>query len=379
MKTIDPIQILEQLVRINSVNAFYPDGPGEGKLADYVQSFWNDHGIASRRQSVLPGRDNIIAQVPGLDSNRRLLLEAHMDTVSVAGMTIPPFEPTISDGKLYGRGSCDTKAGLACMMAALANFKNSGQTPKSSIMVASVIDEEYSALGVKKLCESLEATAAIVAEPTELKTIIASKGVLRWRIVAKGKQAHSSKVHLGINAIEHMGHLLVALQDYHRTLSQIHHPLLGCATGNIGLIEGGVQVNFVPDRCAIQIDRRLLPQERLQDVLAGYQAVVERVSASIPDSQFQMESPMLYDAGLETPADAPIAKLSCRILNEMGYSDQVEGVAYGSDGTQIRALGIETIIFGPGSIDQAHTECEYVDIQQVRAAFEYYQRMIQEF
>ncbi|MFM9063991.1 MAG: M20 family metallopeptidase, partial [Pirellula sp.] len=234
MKTIDPIQILEQLVRINSVNAFYPDGPGEGKIADYVQSFWNAHGIASRRQSVLPGRDNIIAQVPGFDSNRRLLLEAHMDTVSVAGMTIPPFEPTISGGKLYGRGSCDTKAGLACMMAALANFKNSGKTPKSTIMVASVIDEEYSALGVKKLCESLEATAAIVAEPTELKTVIASKGVLRWRIVAKGKQAHSSKVHLGINAIEHMGHLLVALQDYHRTLSQIQHPLLGCATGNVG-------------------------------------------------------------------------------------------------------------------------------------------------
>ncbi|MFM8264079.1 MAG: M20 family metallopeptidase, partial [Pirellula sp.] len=187
MKTIDPIQILEQLVRINSVNAFYPDGPGEGKIADYVQSFWNAHGIASRRQSVLLGRDNIIAQVPGLDSNRRLLLEAHMDTVSVAGMTIQPFEPTISDGKLFGRGSCDTKAGLACMMAALANFKNSGKTPKSTIMVASVIDEEYSALGVKKLCESLEATAAIVAEPTELKTVIASKGVLRWRIVAKGK------------------------------------------------------------------------------------------------------------------------------------------------------------------------------------------------
>jgi len=173
--------------------------------------------------------------------------------------------------------------------------------------------------------------------------------------------------------------LLVALQDYHRSLAEIQHPLLGCATGNVGLIEGGVQVNFVPDRCAIQIDRRLLPQEKLEEVLSGYQAVVDTVSRAIPGSDFEMESPMLYDAGLETPADAQIARLSCRVLDEMGYSDQVEGVAYGSDGTQIRALGIETIIFGPGSIDQAHTECEFVDIQQVRAAFEYYQRMIQEF
>jgi acetylornithine deacetylase len=346
--TIDPIHILEQLVRINSVNAFYPGGPGEGGLADFVESFWNTHGIENRRQNVLPGRDNVIAELPGMDTKRRLLLEAHMDTVSVAGMTIPPFDPKISQGKLYGRGSCDTKAGLACMMAAVANAKQQGVIPKSSILVASVIDEEFSCLGVKKLCETLEATAAIVAEPTELKTVVASKGVLRWRIIAKGKQAHSSKVHLGINAIEHMGHLLVALQDYHRSLAEIQHPLLGCATGNVGLIEGGVQVNFVPDRCAIQIDRRLLP-------------------------------PLLYDAGLETPADAQIARLSCRVLDEMGYSDQVEGVAYGSDGTQIRALGIETIIFGPGSIDQAHTECEFVDIQQVRAAFEYYQRMLQEF
>ena len=377
--TIDPIHILEQLVRINSVNAFYPGGPGEGGLADFVENFWNTHGIENRRQNVLPDRDNVIAELPGMDTKRRLLLEAHMDTVSVAGMTIPPFDPKISQGKLYGRGSCDTKAGLACMMAAVANAKQQGVIPKSSILVASVIDEEFSCLGVKKLCETLEATAAIVAEPTELKTVVASKGVLRWRIIAKGKQAHSSKVHLGINAIEHMGHLLVALQNYHRSLAEIQHPLLGCATGNVGLIEGGVQVNFVPDRCAIQIDRRLLPQEKLEEVLSGYQAVVDTVSRAIPGSDFEMESPMLYDAGLETPADAQIARLSCRVLDEMGYSDQVEGVAYGSDGTQIRALGIETIIFGPGSIDQAHTECEFVDIQQVLAAFEYYQRMIQEF
>jgi len=132
--TIDPIHILEQLVRINSVNAFYPGGPGEGGLADFVENFWNTHGIENRRQNVLPGRDNVIAELPGMDTKRRLLLEAHMDTVSVAGMTIPPFDPKISQGKLYGRGSCDTKAGLACMMAAVANAKQQGVIPKSSIL-----------------------------------------------------------------------------------------------------------------------------------------------------------------------------------------------------------------------------------------------------
>lgn len=377
--TIDPIAILQDLVRINSINAFYPGGPGEAELSNYIESFWQSHGIETYRQPVLPGRDNVIAELPGADPQKRLLLEAHMDTVSVAGMTIPPFSPTIQDGKLFGRGSCDTKAGLACMMAAVALTKHQGLMPNATVCMASVIDEEFSCKGVLRLCEDLKATAAIVAEPTELKTVIASKGVLRWRITAKGKQAHSSKVHLGINAIEHMGHLLVALEQYHQGLSSITHPLLGPATGNIGLIEGGVQVNFVPDLCSIQIDRRLLPFEKLDSVLGGYQAVVDRVAEKIPGSDFQMEPPLLYDAGLETPADASIARLSCSILKKMGYSDQVEGVAYGSDGTHIRALGIETIIFGPGSIDQAHTEREYIDIDQVQTAFEYYQHIIREF
>jgi acetylornithine deacetylase len=376
---IDPIHILSELVRINSINSFYPEGPGEGALADYIEAFWKANGIEVWRQSVLPGRDNVIARLPGLDPQRRLLLEAHMDTVSVAGMTIPPFEPTIADGKLYGRGACDTKAGLACMMAATAIAKQKGLVPRSEVWMASVIDEEFSCKGVIKLCESLQACAAIVAEPTELKTVIASKGVLRWRITARGKQAHSSKVHLGVNAIHHMAHLLVAIEKYHQTLSEIQHPLLGSATGNVGLIEGGVQVNFVPDRCTIQIDRRLLPFEKVDSVLAGYQSVIDSVEAGHVGASFEMEPPLLVDGGLETPADAAIARLSCSILREMGYSDAVEGVAYGSDGTHIRQLGIETIIFGPGSIDQAHTECEYVEVDQVRAAFEYYQRIIEEF
>ena len=377
--SVDPIEVLEDLVRINSINAFYPDGPGEGAIGDFIEAFWKALGIKTWRQTVLPGRDNIIAELPGECPESRLLLEAHTDTVSVAGMTIPPFEPKIRDGKLFGRGSCDTKAGLACMMAAVAWAKLRGIRPRSSIWMASVVDEEHSCQGVLALCKSLQASAAIVAEPTELKTVIASKGVLRWRIIAQGKQAHSSKVHLGVNAIEHMAHLIVALEDYHRSLARITHPLLGSATGNIGLIEGGVQVNFVPDHCSIQIDRRLLPLEQYDSVLAGYQNVLDQVASKLPNSRFSMEPPLLHDPGLETVADAAIAQLSCRVLKEMGYDSGVAGVAFGSDGTPISALGIDTIIFGPGSIDQAHTDCEYIDVQQVYAAYEYYKRMIQEF
>jgi acetylornithine deacetylase len=376
---LDPICLLEDLVRINSVNAFYPNGPGEGELAKYIEAYWGVLGIECRRQSVLPGRDNIIAFLPGRDSSKRLLLEAHMDTVSTEGMSIAPWVPEQRDGKLYGRGSCDTKAGLACMMAAMAQLRSTGTTPVVDVIMAAVVDEEYSCLGVNKLCEELQADAAIVAEPTEMQTVIASKGVLRWQIHAIGRSAHSSKVYLGINAIEHMAELILLLRSFHDNIASRTHTLLGTATANIGLISGGVQVNFVPDRCSIQIDRRLLPGERVADVLGEYQALLGEAMGRIPGSQFTMDPPLLVDPSFETPSESRIAQASAQTLKRLGYSDNMFGVPFGSDASKIRLLGIDTIIFGPGSIDQAHSAVEYVDIEQVRHACEYYQLLMKEF
>lgn len=376
---LDPIRLLEDLVRINSVNSFYPDGPGEEELAKYIEAYWGQLGIECRRQNVLPGRDNIIAYLPGQDSSKRLLLEAHMDTVSTDGMSIAAWEPTQRDGKLYGRGSCDTKAGLACMMAAMAQLHSNRTPPMVDVIMAAVVDEEHSCLGVKKLCEDLKADAAIVAEPTEMKTVIASKGVLRWQIHAIGRSAHSSKAHLGINAIEHMAELILILRRFHNTLTSRTHPLLGAATANIGLISGGVQVNFVPDRCSIQIDRRLLPGELVADVLSEYQALLGEAMARIPGSEFLMDPPLLIDPSFQTPGESRIAQTSAQTLKRLGYCDAMLGVPFGSDASKIRLLGIDTIIFGPGSIDQAHSAVEYVETEQVRHACEYYQLLMKEF
>jgi acetylornithine deacetylase len=335
--------------------------------------------METSRQNVLPGRDNVLALLPGKNRTKKLLLEAHMDTVSVDSMSIPPWEPTIQDGKLYGRGSCDTKAGLACMLAALASLRANHQQPHCDVLLAAVVDEEHSCLGVIELCKDLVADAAIVAEPTEMKTIIASKGVLRWEIHANGKSAHSSKTHLGINAIEHMAELLLRLQKKHRSLNEISHPLLGPPTANVGIIRGGVQVNFVPDRCTIQIDRRLIPGEQVSEVLAGYQQMLDEAQRDIPYAAFSMDLPLLIDPSLETSAQAPIARISSSILRRIGYDNRLGGVPFGSDASKIRQKGIDTIIFGPGSIDQAHSAVEYVDIQQVQDACEYYKLLIQEF
>lgn len=374
------IQSLAELVRINSVNSFYEGGPGEGEIAAWVRRFFERRGIEVWEQEVFPGRPNVIARLPGRDPSRRVILEAHMDTVSVQGMTIPPFEPRIADGRMHGRGSCDTKAGLAAMMHAVASLHDEGAQPPCEVWLAAAVDEEFSYRGVVKLCEELTGHAAIVAEPTGLRAVIASKGVLRWRIIVRGKAAHSSKPHLGVNAVNHMARIVLALEDDHQRLATQEHPLLGPATCNVGVIRGGVQVNFVPDECAIEIDRRLLPGERARDVLAYYQRMLDELKTRHPTLDAVMEEPpLLTDEALETPADSAPAKLASNLLKEMGLDATPCGVPFGSDASKLSRAGIPSIVFGPGSIDQAHAAVEFVELAQVEKAFEFYRNFILRF
>ncbi len=379
------IETLAALVSIDSVNSSYADGPGEGEIAKWVRRFFEQRGIEVWEQEVFPGRPNVIARLPGRNASRRVILEAHTDTVAVQGMSIPPFEPRIADGKLYGRGSCDTKAGLAAMMHAVASMHEEGLQPPCEVWLAAVVDEEFSYRGVVKLCEGLSgdaaptAHAALVAEPTGLHAVIASKGVLRWRIVVRGKAAHSGKPHLGVNAITHMARVILTIEEDQQRLAARVHPLLGPATVNVGVIHGGVQVNFVPDTCAIEIDRRLLPGETVAAVLAHCQSLLNALKAQHPTLDAVMEPPMLTDEALETAAHSPPAQLASSLLTEMGLDGTLCGVPFGSDASKLSRQGIPSLVFGPGSIDQAHAAVEFVEVAEVERAFEFYRNFILQF
>lgn len=373
------IETLAELVRINSVNSSYEGGPGEREIASWIKRFFEQRGIEVWEQEVFPGRPNIIARLPGRGGSRRVILEAHTDTVSVQGMSIPPFEPRVEAGKMFGRGSCDTKAGLAAMMCAVASLHEDRIQPPCDVWLAAVVDEEFSYRGVVTLCEGLTGQAALVAEPTGLRAVIASKGVLRWRIVVRGRAAHSGKPHLGVNAINHMARVILALEEDHRNLAARVHPLLGPATVNVGVVQGGVQVNFVPDRCSIEIDRRLLPGETVETVLAHYQKLLEGLKVQHPTLDAFMERPMLTDEALETPADSAPAQLASMLLKEMGLDGALGGVPFGSDASKLSRQGIPSLVFGPGSIDQAHAAVEFVELAQVERAFEFYRNFIVRF
>lgn len=373
------IESLSALVRIDSVNPEW-GGPGEGRIAAHVEAFFEEAGVPVEREEVLPGRSNVIARLPGRDRSRSVLLEAHLDTVSVAGMTIPPFEPECRDGYLHGRGACDVKAGLAAMMHAVRELWLAGERPPCDVIFAGVIDEEHYYRGVTALIESLRQSgapmpeAAIVAEPTELRLVRANKGVLRFRVLTRGRSAHSSKPHLGSNAIVAMAPVIEALaRENDRLAAASSHSLLGPATLSIGLIEGGAQVNFVPEHCGITLDRRLLPGEKGDAVLAGIDALLAPLNAKV-------ERPaLLVDEAMETPLDAAVVATASAVLSGMGEAAESVGVPFGCDATKLSRAGIPSLIFGPGSIDQAHGAVEYVELRQVEKALDFYRRFLMEF
>tara|TARA_Y100001934_G_scaffold216490_1_gene256820 strand:+ start:4465 stop:5631 length:1167 start_codon:yes stop_codon:yes gene_type:complete len=374
------IKTLSDLVSINSVNPEW-GGPGEAEVAAYVRKFFEEAGVEVREEEVLPGRSNVLARVPGKDRSRSLLFEAHMDTVTVEGMTIEPFEPRIEGNLMWGRGSCDVKAGLAAMMQAVVGVANSGHVPPQDLILAAVVDEEHEFRGVTHLINSLETmpAGAVVAEPTQLEIATANKGVLRWRILAHGKSAHSSKPDLGASAITAMADVVKAFDDDNTQLALTEHPLVGAPTCNIGTIQGGDQVNFVPALCVIKIDRRLIPGEVIEDVAFHYERMIREIESKHDGVRFEIEPSTIADAAMETSVDERIVGAAGMTADEQGLGSRPIGVPFGCDCTKLSRAGIPSIIFGPGSIDQAHTADEFVNLREVEQACDFLQAIVHEF
>ena len=372
---------LQDVVAIESVNANLPGGKrGEIGMVEYLADFFDAVSIPYETDEVLPGRSNIIATLKGENPDRVLLFECHMDTASVSVMTIPPYEPHIRDGLLYGRGACDTKAGGVAMIHAMKRLKEAGVKPPCTIKYAGAVDEEYRFRGALRLAETIRAEAAVISEPTELAVIRAHKGLARFHLIVKGVAAHSAKPYLGINAISKMIRLICAIEDeIAPTYAAQTHPLTGSPTLNIGVISGGVQVNFVPDQCVIEIDRRVIPGETPEEALIPFQERLARAQAADPDLDVTMETPYLMDNPMETPEDERIVQIAVSACKSVIGEAEITGVPYGTDASKFTSVGIPAIVFGPGSIDQAHAAVEWVECEQVLKAVDIYHQMMTRF
>ncbi len=382
------LELLRQLVAIPSVNPMGRAVAGpeflESRLSDFLESFFRPLGVPHERIEVAPGRANVIARFDSPGARRTILLDAHQDTVPTDGMVIEPFAPVERDGRLYGRGACDVKGGLAAMLAAFERLVRERPAGAANVVLSCTCDEEHTVLGINSLTRlwsepgrpSLLADrpdAAVVAEPTGGHVVVAHKGVARWKIQTRGRACHSSAPDQGVNAIYRMARVLSALEAYAAELPTVvpPHPLCGPATLSVGRIEGGVSVNTVPDRCAIEIDRRVLPGE---DALA----VAEPVTAFVRERvgvEFEALPP--YHIGLALP-DGPNRALADEMLGHVravfGPREAV-GVPYCTHASRVAAGGVPAVVFGPGSIEQAHTKDEWIEVAQLDLASEVYYRL----
>jgi len=364
-------RLLRDLVALPSVNPMRPDIPAEialeHRVTDYLEQFFRSLGMPFERQRVAPQRENIVARLAVPGARRTLLLEAHQDTVPVDGMIVEPFGAKIEGNKLFGRGSCDIKGGMSAMLGCFARLVREKPRGCCNVIMACSVDEENTMLGVRELVKHVKADFAVVAEPTNLNIVYAHKGVVRWNVMTTGRSCHSSAPEKGVNAIYRMGKLLVAIERYAEHLrATTTDPLLGPATLSVGVIHGGVGVNTVPDRCRIEIDRRVVTGEKPTDA-PGHLLAYLKENGGI-DFPVEMTEPWIREPALSPQGSEEIQKLLGAAIDAERGSHRVHAVPYGTDAATIAWAGIPAVIFGPGDIAKAHTIDEWVPLDEVETA-----------
>ena len=367
-------QLLAELIALPSVNpGFTPTGAslarpaparrlyGEKDVADFLAATAAQAGLEIEFQPVLPGRANLFARLlPQRGIQQTILLAPHLDTV---GAEDAQFVPQRKQGRMYGRGACDTKGSVAAMFTALCELAASPSRPQTTqIVFAGLVDEEHAQAGSRALAATgFQADLAIIGEPTRLQVVTAHKGSLWLQLETRGQAAHGATPRLVKNAVHEMARVVDALESgYAAHLRRRHHPLLGTATVNVGQIWGGTQPNIVPAACAITVDRRTLPGE----TDAG---VVREIAARLRKRQLQARishTKLAPAPALETNANLPLVR---RLFATVGQTEPV-GVHYFCDAAVLAAAGIPSVVFGPGDIAQAHTADEWISLAQVERA-----------
>ncbi len=383
---VTPSEILDELIRIPSVNPMGGEADSETcyehRISDWLERFFDSIGAQHERIEAASGRDNIIARYDADRSQPTILLDAHQDTVPVVGMP-QPFDPQHRDGRIYGRGACDVKGGMAAMLFAFARLVNERPAGAANVILSCSCDEEANMTGVVQLLTywmtpnsksrliTSQPDVCVVAEPTDLNVVVAHLGVVRFRVRTHGLACHASDPSLGRNAIYAMTPVLQLLEQYAKDLSASNnaHPLCGRPTLSVGLIHGGTAVNIVPAECLIEIDRRLVPGEDPRQVW-------EHLNQSLsPLADVQCESPWLAAPSLSDRDNGSLADQLVAVARSAGAQGcQKVGVAYCTNASTIGSAGVPAVVFGPGSIAQAHTANEFVDVSQLNVAADVYFR-----
>jgi acetylornithine deacetylase len=363
-------ELAARLVEIESVN---PDvvsgGSGEGAVARFVAEWSVRAGLQVSVEDAAPGRPNVIAVARGTGGGRSLMLNAHMDTVGVAGMA-EPFAPRLENGRLYGRGAYDMKGSLAASL--LAATEASRRRLRGDVVVAAVSDEEYGSVGTEAVAGRLRADAAIVTEPTEMRVAVAHRGFVGVEIETKGRAAHGSRPDLGVDAIAKTGRVLVGIEALDRALrSHARHRYLGSGSVHASLIEGGQEFSSYPARCVLQAERRTIPGESVEAVDEEFRAILRAAAAGDPAFSADLRIVVAREP-FEIGENEPVVELLRRHAGRvLGSEPEIAGVPFWADSALLAAAGTPTVLFGPSG-DGAHAEVEWVDVADLERCVEIY-------
>jgi acetylornithine deacetylase len=353
------VGLLCDLIRIPSINPSLADGDdaGEEKIAAFATGWLHDRGVRSRLEEACPGRPNAVGEV-GDGDGPTLVLCAHLDTVEVTGMTIPPYDPVVRDGRVYGRGAYDMKGGVAAIMCAAAELAK--EKIRGRLLVALVADEEYTSKGAEHFVAHHPADACILTEASEGRLVLAHRGFVWIDVVAKGRAAHGSRWDLGKSAIGTMGRIVAALENFDTNdLRKRVHPLVGPASMHCARIEGGIGISTYAPECRLEIERRTLPTETAAQAVEEIREIVRVI-----DPQAEVTH-RFSRTSLLTDRSAPVARCVRESATSIaGTAPEEIGVAYWMDAAIFAGAGIPSVNYGPAGAG-AHEPVEWVDAESV--------------
>ncbi|RMD93281.1 MAG: ArgE/DapE family deacylase, partial [Calditrichaeota bacterium] len=341
---------------------------------------FTDDGIAFEQRLNVIGRwPGSHARAPSSSAGGSLILNGHVDVVSPGDESLWVFSPwsgQIQDGKLYGRGACDMKAGLACAIFAIQVLQALGFQPQHEIILESVIGEETGGIGtLTTLIEGIRADAAIIMEPTQLKLCPVQAGALTFRLKVEGKAIHACMKNKGVSAIEVFCTLLQALKNFDKTRHRQYHNSLypdpmNVAPISIGTIRGGTWHSTVPEQVEVEGRFGIFPGESADQARRAFANFLQETAKDHP--WLQQHPPRLqwfegcFESG-ETPPDAPILKTLATCHEAVtGVAPRREGVTYGADLRLFtRYAGIPAVLYGPGDVALAHSANEFILLEDI--------------
>jgi acetylornithine deacetylase len=359
----DPVALARLLVATPSVNpTLSPGGAGERRIGALVVELLKGWGLRAELREAAPERCNVVATLAG--EGPTLMLNGHLDTVGVEGMTVDPFAAQVQGSRLIGRGACDMKGGLASLLSATARLATGG--PRPNLVVALTADEEHASLGMQAMVrEGPPADLAVVCEPTSLAVMPAHKGFVWVKAVFRGRAAHGSRPELGIDAIRHASLFVARLDRYTEELKErASHPLLGHASLHAGTIAGGTAPSVYPDYCEVQLECRTMPGTPAGHVVSDLERVLDELRMREPGMDASLEVP-LARPGSEVPVDSELVRRLLGASESHGGRAAVEGMTAWVDAALLNEAGTPAVCYGPGATEQAHTADEWIDVREI--------------